>query len=79
MSEPLRTSYSREEGIERARQFMLTEFGVPKDLSEPSRDAWLIKLGVLVSFCHVLFPVDDQRFNPATDHYHDMPDRRTGP
>lgn len=54
--EPLRVAYSREEISSRLTDWMLCEFGNPKDLSATDRDAWHQREGTIIHFIRRHFP-----------------------
>lgn len=56
MSEPLRQTYSYEEALAVAKQWMRDTYGTARELPEESRDRYHEKLGFLVDFLHTLHP-----------------------
>lgn len=53
---PLMRAYSHDEAINIAKQWMRENYGVPRELSEESRDRYHEKLGLLVDFLWTLHP-----------------------
>lgn len=49
-------SYSHEEAISKAKQWMKDNYGIPRELSEESRDRYHEKLGLLIDFVWALCP-----------------------
>ena len=49
-------SYSHEEAIESAKQWMRDNYGVARELDSAARDRYHEKLGLLVDFLHTLHP-----------------------
>ena len=54
--EPVRVAYSRAEMASRLTNWMLCEFGNPKDLSPPERAAWHQREGTIMHFIRRNFP-----------------------
>jgi hypothetical protein len=60
MCEPIRRSFSKDEMIDEAREFMVRADGIPKLLSPDDREDWRTNLGLLVEFCTGLFNAQEQ-------------------
>ena len=56
--EPIRRSFSKDEMMNEARDFMCREDGVPKQLLSDDRELWYANLGLLFHFCTELFNAD---------------------
>lgn len=54
--EPQRISYTHQEALFVAKQWMTLNYGIPRELSEEARDRYHEKLGLLVDFLHTLHP-----------------------
>ena len=54
--DPVRVSYSWEEIASRLTDWMLREFGNPKNLSARERDAWHQREGTIMHFLRCHFP-----------------------
>ncbi len=53
---PLMRAYSHDEAINVAKQWMRDNYGIPRELSEESRDSYHEKLGMLIDFLWTLHP-----------------------
>lgn len=55
--EPYRKAYSKDELGECLRTWMVEEFGIPKDITDPDeRDSWHEKCGLIYHFICCHFP-----------------------
>lgn len=57
-------AYSHDAAINIAKQWMLENYGIPRELSEESRDLYHEKLGLLIDFLWTLHPPESSP-NPA--------------
>jgi hypothetical protein len=53
---PLARSYTHEEALNVAKQWMRDNYGIARELSEEARDRYHEKLGLLVDFLWTLHP-----------------------
>ena len=60
-SQPLRTSYSREEIAAKMKDWMIETWGHPMGLSEENRNRWMERNGMLYAFICDNFPIEPNR------------------
>jgi hypothetical protein len=56
MNEPLRQSYSHDEAMHSAMEWIHDEYGSPRDMTPEQRDRYHEQLGFLLCFVHHLHP-----------------------
>lgn len=53
--DPVKRSFTKDELVQAATEFMVREEGLPKDLDPESRQEWRRDMGLLFQFCTELF------------------------
>ena len=56
---PLRVAFSRDELRDKLTEWMVAEFGIPRDLDEDARDRWHERCGLIYHFIMCHFPDND--------------------